>query len=90
MKDIICKIINEWDPVGIKAITPDDEYDFEVSQIESAIANDENITEKVLTEIINNIFVEKFGSDVFVANKKDIGKIASKIIACYKEIKEKQ
>lgn len=89
MKEIIASIINEWDPIGIKIITPDDEYDLESSQIESAILKKSDITEKELAEVIKNVFDASFDG-VFVANKKDIEKIASKILASCKEVKEKQ
>lgn len=90
MKEIITSIINEWDPVGIKAITPDDEYDFESGVIESAIAKNADITEKGLAEVIKSVFVENFGEDVFTANKKDVEKIASKILTSCRAVKEKQ
>ena len=88
MRNIICKIINEWDPVGIKSLTPDDEYIVEVNEIESAILKDMNISEKSLSEIISTIFIKNFGKDVFVSSSKDVEKIASKILASCKDIKD--
>ena len=88
MRNVICKIINEWDPVGIKPLTPDDEYIVEVNEIESAILKDMNISEKSLSEIIGTIFIKNFGKDVFVSSSKDVEKIASKILASCKEIKD--
>ena len=89
MKNYISKIINEWDPVGIKTITPDDEYEWETSQIEAAIMQNANITEKELAEVIKNIFDVAFDG-VFGVSKKEIDKIASKILTSCKEVKEKQ
>lgn len=89
MKEIITSIINEWDPVGIKAITPDDEYEWESSQIEAAIMQNANITEKELAEVIKNIFDVAFDG-VLGVSKKEIDKIASKILTSCKEVKEKQ
>ena len=89
MKEIIASIINEWDPIGIKTITPDDEYDLESSQIESAILENANITEKELAEVIKNVFDVSFDS-VFAASKKEIDKISSKILTACKQAKEKE
>lgn len=88
MRNIICKIINEWDPVGIKPLTPDDEYIVEVSEIESVISKDMNISEKSLSEIISTIFIKNFGKEVFVSSSKDVEKIALKILASCKEFKD--
>lgn len=89
MKNYISKIINEWDPVGIKTITPDDEYDWETSQIEAVIMQNPNITEKELAEVIKNILDATFDG-LSVVNKKEIDKIASKILSARIEVKEKQ
>ena len=89
MKEIISSIINNWDPIGIKTITPDDEYEWETSQIEAAILEKPNITEKELAEVIKNILDATFDG-VFMVNKRDIDKIASKILTACKEVKEKQ
>ena len=89
MKEIIASIINNWDPIGIKTITPDDEYEWETSQIEAAILENPNITEKELAEVIKNILDATFDG-VFMVNKRDIDKIASKILTSCKEVKEKQ
>ena len=88
MRERILKIFNDWDPVGIKPLTPDDEYIVEVNEIESAILKDMNISKKSLSEIISTIFIKNFGKDVFVSSSKDVEKIASKILASCKEIKD--
>ena len=51
----ILKIINSWDPIGIKNITPEDEYSFEVQEIAEFLEKNKNFNEDVRNQDIKLI-----------------------------------
>ena len=66
----ICKIITEWDPVGIADISPKDEYYGEAGQIYDHIMSNDRITPEELGEAIQKIFSDSF-DEVFQRSKDD-------------------
>lgn len=79
MKDEILKIINEWDPIGIKNVTPDDEYSYEVEDICVFFNKNKNIDVNALKEKIDEIFIKWFGADIY-SGQDSSEQVAKKII----------
>ena len=73
-------IINEWDPVGLFPMAPDDEYTNEIIKIFKYLNLNQNVTEEKLAKKINEIFLTSFGSDVYVEDFKKCLNIAKHII----------
>lgn len=70
---VVGKIINEWDPMGLLALDcPDDEYEFEIHRIASADLEENNAEE--LAERINKAFEDNY------KKSKDCLMIADKIL----------
>ncbi|UOQ46833.1 DUF1871 family protein [Gracilibacillus caseinilyticus] len=43
--DVVKKVINEWDPIGVLPYAPDDEYKFEVAKVVTLLSKVENVEE---------------------------------------------
>ena len=80
MEKKICEILNKWDPVNIKSITPDDEYLLEARQITRELKNVEEINQNNLAYIIKRVFIESFSEEEFNVKDENINEIALKIL----------
>lgn len=58
----IKSIIDQWDPLLLLHITPDDEYDLEIKKIVKFINPSNYINDNELAKEIQNIFSLAFGS----------------------------
>jgi len=79
----ILKIINAWDPVNIKNITPMDEYYNEAKDIADFLKNNESVNENELAFQINKIFIKWFGKDVCSLKNDELRSVANKILSVY-------
>jgi len=86
MKEIM-NLINEWDPVKLFPMAPKDEYIYEVKKIESCLNNNNTLDTKKFAKMINDIFRESFGNDVYNVNMNDCVTIAQKILDVHKNSK---
>lgn len=77
-KTIVSEIINEWDPIGLFPYAPKDEYEVEIFQIQQVL----NITtdKQILANKIMEIFIKRFGNDVFTNSYDDCLEVAEEII----------
>ena len=80
MRNFILKVISDWDPNGLKNITPKDEYLSEAIEIENILSANKNITAEELSKRIKDIFVKNFDCEVFSLEIKEIMPIAEKIL----------
>jgi len=77
MHSIIKFIINDWDPIDVFPLFPEDEYDQEIDMIFNAI--NKLHTKEELGEDIYRIFKEQLGSG-FSREKEECIEIANKIL----------
>lgn len=77
MKYIIKGIINDWDPIDVFPLFPEDEYDEEIDMVIEAV--NRLHTKEELGEDIYRIFKEQLGSG-FLREKKECIEIANKIL----------
>ena len=80
MLDNITEIINEWDPIGLFPLAPEDEYECEIKKIYDYIRLDQNMTVDVLARKINEIFLQAFDEEVYNENMKQCMLAAKKIL----------
>ena len=78
--ELLTQAINEWDPIGLCPITPEDEYCEEIKEIENFLLQNNNIDVNLLSLKIFDIFVTSFNVDIFKYNREECKPIASKII----------
>ena len=71
-------IINEWDPVDLLYHAPDDEYRFEIEDIERLLESIQNHSELALE--IQNIFLKSFGDDFLKNTPFECADVARKIL----------
>lgn len=84
MFEIIKKIVDDWDPIGLLAAhCPPDEYDLETIEIVNYLTL--NIQINDLSTKIYEIFVEFFGIDVFDKTEEECKVVADKIIKMLKK-----
>ena len=76
---VVKKAIDEWDPIGLLAFAPDDEYDSESREIVENLSS--SISMEEIAELIAKIFAESFNRADITMNRCII--IANKI---YKSI----
>ena len=74
------EIINDWDPIGLFPMAPDDEYEDEIKKIYEYILDNTDIGKKELATFISNTFIELFGIDSFTASDIDCLSIAEQIL----------
>lgn len=74
------EIINDWDPIGLFPMAPDDEYEYEIKKIYEYILDNVNIGKKELASYISSTFIELFGIDSFTASDIDCLSIAEQIL----------
>ena len=58
MVSIIKRAIDEWDPMGLFPLAPDNEYQFEIRKIAARYSPTQ--TESELSEIIADVFTKAF------------------------------
>ena len=80
MNKKIIEIINEWDPVELFPMAPQDEYFEEILRIEEIILRNEKITVEGLAAKINEIFTNSFGIDVYKKSVDDCIQVAKRIL----------
>ncbi len=78
--EIIERIINEWDPVGLFPMAPMDEYESEIKRIFDYIDSTETVRIDCLSEKIKTVFEKAFGDDVFFKDIEECKKVANKIV----------
>jgi hypothetical protein len=78
MKDKVAKIINEWDPIDLFPFSPKDEYQVEIELISELV--DKKIDLESLANNIYDLFIKRFGDDVFMRNYDECFIIAKKIL----------
>lgn len=84
MIEHITSIINNWDPVGLLPLAPDDEYRFEIELICRYLAEND-VTALTLGQYIHRMFTERFGSDVFPQGTAECTEIAEEILRAEKQ-----
>lgn len=75
----IMEIINEWDPMGLFPLAPEDEYDFEVNDIEKVISENPKISKEELAQNIDEIFLRWFNG-IYESDLESCRKVAEKIL----------
>lgn len=73
-------IINDWDPIGLFPMAPDDEYEDVIRQIYKYISDNADIGKKELATYISNTFIDLFGIDSFTASDIDCLYVAEQIL----------
>ena len=73
------KIIDDWDPIGLLSHAPNDEYQFEIEEIQQLLKKVDDSVE--LSEGIFCIFNKSFGKDVFLKNREECERIARILIS---------
>lgn len=84
-KEIITKIINEWDPIGLFPMAPEDEYDCEIDKICEFVFSTHDLQVQPLAQKINKIFVEAFGADAYYEDLEQCLVIAQNILLISRE-----
>jgi hypothetical protein len=56
--NVVKKIVNDWDPIGLLPSAPDDEYEFEVAKIVSLLNKVDSV--EYLSDGIATIFTKAF------------------------------
>ena len=82
-KDII-KIINEWDPIDLFPLAPNNEYEAEAEKIIKFIDDKKNVSVGLLASTINTIFLNAFGSNIYNSKITECITVATKILALRK------
>ncbi|WP_227938175.1 DUF1871 family protein [Alkalihalobacillus deserti] len=72
--NIIKKIVNDWDPIGLLPSAPDDEYEFEVAKIVTLLNKADSV--ESLADGIATIFTKSFDWSL---TKEDCLPVAQKI-----------
>jgi hypothetical protein len=78
MKDKVAKIINEWDPIDLFPFSPKDEYEVEIELICKLV--EKSIDSESLAKNIHEIFIKRFGDDIFTRSYNECYTIAEKIL----------
>lgn len=77
MEEKIKEIINKWDPIGLMAHAPSDEYKKEINEILYCCQNYSDV--RTIAKNIKEIFTEQFGH-FFDKTYEDCFIIANKIL----------
>ena len=77
--DRIKEIVNRWDPIGLLAHAPDDEYDFEIQSITNSVI--EGMSEAEVGKIVYNVFANSFGENTFQKSIIECNRIAKEILS---------
>ncbi|WP_429951099.1 DUF1871 family protein [Enterococcus sp. AZ101] len=70
MYDKVEKIINEWDPIDLFPMAPEDEYSQEIRKIMNVLKRKERLSVENLANTLKTIFIESFGDDIFFRNNE--------------------
>ncbi len=89
-KLILSQIINDWDPVGIIAFSPRDEYLSEINKIEKYLQACEKADVQSLANEIKGIFTDSFGVNVFTRQIDECENIAKKILKIKRQTNNKE
>ena len=89
-KLILSQIINVWDPVGIIAFSPCDEYMPEINKIEKYLQACEKVDVQSLANEIKVIFTDSFGVNVFTRQIDECENIAKKILKINRQTNNKE
>jgi len=79
MKEKVMKIINNWDPIDLFPYSPKDEYEVEIDLISKLL--DESTDLEHLANSIRDIFIRRFGDDVFTRSYNECIDIAKRILS---------
>ena len=80
MKENILEIINDWDPIGFFPMAPKDEYTSEVEKIYEYVHSNHSLQIEQLAQRINELFVRRFGRDVYNEDMEQCIVVAKKIL----------
>lgn len=78
-KEVLREVINEWDPIDLLSIAPEDEYDPEINEILKIVTGIEVDTEQ-LAIILQEVFIQYFNEDLFNKGLSECEMIANKIL----------
>lgn len=78
--NFIRDIINEWDPIRLFPMAPQDEYEGEIAQIHDLLRKEKMSLERI-EEGIEEIFIKAFGEDLFYGftSKEKCKEVARKL-----------
>lgn len=79
-KDKVMDIINDWDPIGVLPYSPKDEYLSETEKIIEIWERDKILDANNLADIIDTIFINSFGEDVYKVDRKNTLLLANKLL----------
>ena len=77
--EVIKKIIDDWDPIDLSYFAPEDEYDPISKKIAEIILKISS--EKLLGNIIFELFIESFGVNTFTKSLQECEIIAHKLLS---------
>lgn len=79
-KQLIQHIINEWDPIDLFPMAPENEYEDEIAPI-CNLLNEKGLSIERIEESIEKIFTKSFGEDVFYSfvSKCECREVAEKL-----------
>lgn len=80
MRDIVRKVIHEWNPFGLLPHAPDDEFDSEIKRVTESLADANTVEELAsrIQEIFSISFGEPFGYEECFKKAKQIWKLVHK------------
>ncbi len=87
---LLSQIINDWDPIGIIAFSPCDEYLPEINKIEKYLQACEKANVQGLANEIKEIFTDSFGANVFTRQIDECENIAKKILKSNRQSNNKE
>lgn len=80
LENNIKEIIDFWDPIKLLSFAPQDEYDFEIKQIRNKMLINKDIKTDELAFVIQTVFKNAFGEDVYYSDENIEFDIAKKIL----------
>lgn len=80
--NIVKKIVDEWDPIGLLPFAPEDEYEMEIAGIVTLLNKVDS--DEILSDGIGRIFKKSFGESL---SKEECFSVAKKIL---QEIKHEE
>ena len=80
LENNIKEIIDFCDPIKLLSFAPQDEYDFEIKQIKNKMLINKDIKTDELALVIQTVFKNAFGEDVYYSDENIEFDIAKKIL----------
>ena len=80
LENNIKEIIDFWDPIKLLSFAPQDEYDFEIKQIRNKMLINKDIKTDELALVIQTVFKNAFGEDVYYSDENIEFDIVKKIL----------